>query len=66
MKKQFESPTLESYEFVVAARLEGSGTGDAHSNSPGSTCSKVASNGGNSCTAPSLPNSNIGNVNCAS
>lgn len=65
MKKEFESPRLEKCEFVVAARLEGSGiTGGAHDNSPQSTCSKVASSGQNSCTKPSLPNSSGGTGTC--
>lgn len=65
MKKKFESPKLDICEFVVAARLDVSGLGAAHSGSPQSPCSKVPCNGGNSCTEPSLPNSNIGNVTCA-
>ena len=65
MKKKFEKPTLESCEFVVAARLEGSGVlGGAHSNAPQSTCSKVASSGPNSCAAPSTSQSSIGNMSC--
>jgi hypothetical protein len=65
MKAVFESPKLELCEFVVAARLNGSGNGSAHSGAPQSPCSKVPSNGSNSCALPSLPNSSVGNVTCA-
>ncbi len=67
MKKLFDSPKLELCEFVVAARLNGSGNQNAgaHSNAPQSPCSKVASNGINSCTIPSLANSSVGNASCS-
>lgn len=51
MKKNFEKPTLESYEYVVAARLAVSGgggneggdggNGDYHSNGQGSDCART-------------------------
>lgn len=62
MKKKFEKPTLETCEFAVAARLEGSGT--AHSAGQGSLCSQVASNGSNTCAQPSVDKSSIGNNAC--
>jgi len=68
MKKKFEKPELEICEYVVAARLLGSGNDDIiggpHSNGQGSTCSKTASNGKNSCAIPSSPSSSGGNMPC--
>lgn len=62
MKKKFEKPTLETCEFAVAARLEGSGT--AHSNGQGSLCSQTAANNTTACAQPSVEKSNIGNNAC--
>lgn len=62
MKKKFEKPSLETCEFAVAARLEGSGT--AHSNGQGSACSQVASSGSNTCAKPSVDKSCVGNDAC--
>ena len=66
MKKIFESPKLELCEFVVAARLSGSGnmTGGPHSNGQNSACSQGANNGPNSCALPSSPTSTGGNLSC--
>jgi len=65
MKKKFEKPTLETCEFVVAARLEGSGVmGIGHSNGQKSVCNQVASNGNFSCAPPSTSQSSIGNSSC--
>lgn len=66
MKKKYETPTIEGCEFAIAARLEGSGDigQGAHSNSPQSPCLKVASNGINSCSIPSLASSAGGNLSC--
>lgn len=67
MKTIFESPKLELCEFVVAARLSGSGgftIASMHSGAPQSPCSKVPCNGTLSCSMPSLPKSSIGNVTC--
>lgn len=62
MKKKFESPTIETCEFVVAARLEGS---SGHSNSrPNSECGMVASNGPNACVPPVGRNSGSNNSAC--
>lgn len=65
MKKKFEKPTLESSEFVVAARLEGSGSlGSGHSNGMSTGCIMGANNGPNACVPPSSPNSGVGNSSC--
>jgi hypothetical protein len=57
MKKVFESPKLELCEFVVAARLSGSGLGTGHDNGQNSACSMVSSAGSNECDLPSNSNS---------
>lgn len=65
MKKIFESPKLEMSEFVVAARLNGSGIiGIAHDNGQNSVCSKVASQGQPACTDPSFRNSGNTTKSC--
>lgn len=65
MKKKYEKPDIEFSEFVVAARLEGSGfIGGPHSAGVGSTCTQTASQGEKKCAPPSLPSSEISNYNC--
>lgn len=64
MKKKYVNPTMEKCEYVVAARLEGSSIGIAHSAAPSSDCTKTASQGTKKCAEPSVSQSNIGNTSC--
>ena len=64
MKKLYESPTLELCEFVVAARLSGSGIGIGHSKGQPSGCTFTASSAPDACAPPSSPNSSGGNNAC--
>lgn len=65
MKKLYESPTLELCEFVVAARLNGSGIGIGHSKGQPSKCTFTASNAPDACAPPSTRNSGGGNQACS-
>lgn len=64
MKKNFEKPSIEKCEFMVAARLDVSGGGTAHSAGQGSACTKTASNGSKSCALPAVKNSGSQNSAC--
>lgn len=64
MKKIFESPKLELCEFVVAARLNGSGLGTGHDHGQGTACSMTSSMGRSSCDETSNRNSSPPPRNC--
>lgn len=66
MKKEFETPKLESVEFVVAARLSLSSVGGAIGHSqPEFGCTLKANASPTACVEPSVSNSGNAPKNCS-